>query len=388
VEHIAHASWFRIADVIAIESWSDDPDWHRHVPRAPRSLSTTHLMGRGYWVWLIRLACGSTSVGIVTDGTIHPIDTMNTLDRCREWLRKYEPQCSRVVESKLDKLQDFLTLKQFAHSAKRVYSHHRWCLTGDAGPFTDPLYSPGGDFIGFGNSYITDLILRDLRGEKLLRRIELYNRQFLSTYESFLSIFEKRYPIMGNAQVMIAKVVWDYTAYWSNIALLFFRRKLCDYEFMTSNLPLWQPMLTLNREMQQFLSAWCEVENADWKPTYVDLQKIPYLYDYLHKSLGVDRSDVELRAVLERNARLLDEVAIEFARRAMGPPEMRPAAGTEAAKRFDMLCDALPSRIRDRYLKGDSSPEIARDLETVWLERAEAASTEEEEAALAVTSQR
>ena len=45
--------------------WSDDPDWHSRLAEGDRSFSTNHLMGEGYWVWLIRLASGATSVGIV-----------------------------------------------------------------------------------------------------------------------------------------------------------------------------------------------------------------------------------------------------------------------------------------------------------------------------------
>ena len=40
----------------------------------------------------------------------------------------------------------------------------RWALTGEAGLFLDPFYSPGSDFIGISNTYITDLIARDRQG--------------------------------------------------------------------------------------------------------------------------------------------------------------------------------------------------------------------------------
>ena len=38
-----------------------------------------------------------------------------------------------------------------ALNCERVYSPQRWALTGEAGAFADPLYSPGSDFIGLGN---------------------------------------------------------------------------------------------------------------------------------------------------------------------------------------------------------------------------------------------
>ena len=43
----------------------------------------------------------------------------------------------------------------------------RWGTTGESGPFLDPLYSPGTDFIAMNNSWLSDLILRDTGGEDI-----------------------------------------------------------------------------------------------------------------------------------------------------------------------------------------------------------------------------
>ena len=99
-------------------------------------------MGRGYWVWLIPLGSGSTSVGIVADEPLHPFNQINRFDRAIDWLRNYEPQCAEVVERHRDKVQDFLALKHYAYGCKRVFSPDRWMLLGEAGVFTDPFYSP------------------------------------------------------------------------------------------------------------------------------------------------------------------------------------------------------------------------------------------------------
>ena len=55
-------------------------------------------------------------------------------------------------------------VEDYAYQVERVYSPQRWCLTGDAGAFTDPFYSPGSDFIALGNTCITDLVVRDPPG--------------------------------------------------------------------------------------------------------------------------------------------------------------------------------------------------------------------------------
>ena len=36
-------------------------------------LSTNHICGEGYWVWLIPLSSGPISIGIVADPRFHPV---------------------------------------------------------------------------------------------------------------------------------------------------------------------------------------------------------------------------------------------------------------------------------------------------------------------------
>ena len=55
------------ATASTIDDWSDDPAWRARCDPQARWLSTNHLVGAGYWVWLIPLASGSHSVGIVAD---------------------------------------------------------------------------------------------------------------------------------------------------------------------------------------------------------------------------------------------------------------------------------------------------------------------------------
>ena len=133
------------------------PGW-RAATRRKRWLSTNHLVGEGYWVWLIPLASGSHSVGIVADATLHPLETMNTFEKAMTWLAKHQPRLHADLQGKRDKLQDFAFFKRFSYGCRQVYDgNSRWALTGEAGLFLDPFYSPGGDFIGISNTYVTEL---------------------------------------------------------------------------------------------------------------------------------------------------------------------------------------------------------------------------------------
>ena len=66
-DHTGYAVWFRVAEQIRVDDWSSSESWHQRCGEHKRWLSTNHLMGPGYWVWLIPLSSGATSVGIVAD---------------------------------------------------------------------------------------------------------------------------------------------------------------------------------------------------------------------------------------------------------------------------------------------------------------------------------
>jgi hypothetical protein len=91
-----NSAWFRIGGRIDVNEWSSDPQWLGRCNPPNRWLSTNHLVGEGYWVWLIPLASGSHSVGIVADGRIHPLNRINSYGRALEWLREFQPRWRRT----------------------------------------------------------------------------------------------------------------------------------------------------------------------------------------------------------------------------------------------------------------------------------------------------
>ena len=98
-EHEVNAVWFRLDGRIDPDRWTDDPRFHSRTKPDLRWLSTNHLMGLGYWVWLIPLPTGATSVGIMTDPTLHPFDELNRVDRLMAWLAVREPQLASAISA-------------------------------------------------------------------------------------------------------------------------------------------------------------------------------------------------------------------------------------------------------------------------------------------------
>ena len=309
VGHTANASWFRVPARVKIDDWSTSKGWRARVPLANRWLSTNHLMGRGYWVWLIPLGSGSTSIGIVADEALHPFSRINRFDRALDWLREFEPQCAAVTEEHADTLEDFLALRHFAHGCRQVYSADRWALIGEAGPFTDPFYSPGSDFIAMGNDFTADLIRRDIAGEDVSARAVTFNELYLRLFDGFLRLYEGQYAIMGNAQVMTCKIAWDNACYWSVPALLFYQQRLRDPAFMGSIDLLMRRFFVLHARMQQYFRAWHERDERLYGEGFTSVVALERLRQ-LQAGLGdASEDDDDLRDRVVNNLLWLERFA-------------------------------------------------------------------------------
>jgi flavin-dependent dehydrogenase len=314
--HDANAVWFRLAAKVDVDEWSSDSAWLRRCEPPLRWLSTNHLCGEGYWAWLIPLSSGSHSVGIVCDAKLHPLETMNTFERALDWFRIHQPQLAEEVASKRHLLQDFCFLRDFSYGCKQVFSADRWALTGEAGLFLDPFYSPGSDFIAIANTYIADLIARDRAGERFGGRAHAYQQLYFSFYESTLSLYTDQYAMFGDPEVMPVKVIWDYTYYWGVLCQLFFQRRLTD----TANIARLSVQLNhakaLNLAMQNFMRAWSQVSSKRNDAVMLDQASLPWFAE-LNRGLRDELDEAGFRARIIEGAALLDTLAREIVTRAL-----------------------------------------------------------------------
>lgn len=254
--HDANAAWWRVDGRIDINDWSDDPEWLARCTPPDRWRSTNHLCGPGYWFWLIPLASGSHSLGIVCDARMHPLETMKTHELAMAWLRDNQPQAADALEASGAKLQDFRFLRGFSHGCRQVFSKERWALTGEAGAFLDPFYSPGSDFIAISNTYIAELVRLDFAGEPIGLHADLFQQLYFSFYRNTLTLYQDQYPVFGHPEVMPAKVLWDYAYYWSLLAPLFFSGRLTRLPVLGRLRPYFDEGRSLNLAMQALLRDW------------------------------------------------------------------------------------------------------------------------------------
>ena len=306
--HDCNAAWFRVATEIDVGRWSDDPIWQGRLTEGDRALSTNHLMGEGYWVWLIRLASNATSVGIVADPAFHGFDEFNTLDKARAWLREHEPQCAAVLAEHDHLIKDFRVMKKYSHGATKVFDgSNRWCLTGDAGVFLDPLYSSGLDLVAIGNGLITDMITRELDGEDVVGRAQISDSLFRSLTEMWLAVYQDQYTLMGTPTVMSAKIIWDVAFYWGFVGLLYMNGRFTSVADDPGVVPHLEGLIALSNRAQRFFREWAAIESGSPSVSFVDLYSPLNFMVTLHTAMM--EPSPNFAEQFDANTRLLRQLA-------------------------------------------------------------------------------
>jgi flavin-dependent dehydrogenase len=365
VEHKINAAWFRLEGGIDIEDWTDDTEWiERVTERGRRYRSTNHLTGPGYWVWLIQLSSGPISIGVCSDPRFHPWERFSDLDGMLDWLKEHEPQLAGVLEQRREQVEDYLKIEHFSFGAERVFSPERWCLTGEAGVFLDPLYSPGSDFITYSNTFITQLIVSDLSGNppwpssawrrararaffwmsakaaagpprkppldvvKLAQKIandsplEFANFIYLRFFDAARTIYQDEYQLFGNSQVMLTKVAFDTCAYWANPATLYMHGKF-EPTFLASTVTDAERFSRLMARMAALFREWHARENEEHRGVSVFASDFEAIRHWV-ADLAVPLSDEEFVAKYRDNIEHIFALAVVIFHRAAQSLPQRP----------------------------------------------------------------
>jgi len=366
MEHHVNAVWWRLKGVIDITDWSQSEEWKNYPEVKLRYLSTVHFLDKGYWVWVIPLGTKNTSIGIVADPAVHPFETFDTYEKSLEWLKFHEPLCYKMLEPETPNKMDFKILKHFAHHTGRLYDGGmRWGVTGEAGAFLDPFYSPGSDFIAMNNTWLSDLILREMSGEDVQFRAEIYEQTHLGLVESWIPIYQDKYLLMGSAQIMTAKILWDWAIYWAVPALLFTNNAFTDLRMLknlfASENALGHKFRKLHEQMQKLFLAWLPFENQIFERKFVDPIDLSYMLDF-QTTITTQHGDKLLDKVGE-NIAILEKVAAEIFRRVS-----HQAKGTSldmAVNPYTMdLNNPMPEHNEGLNVPRDEK--IIKDVDVLW----------------------
>lgn len=305
--HRANAIWFRVDRRILVDDWSGSNDWQQRCqPAGRRWLSTNHLTGAGYWVWIIPLASGVTSVGIVMDDTAFHAAAIDSPTAALRWLAQHQPRCAEAVGNA--RFLDFVVLPDYSYDCRQLFSEQGWGIIGEAGVFADPFYSPGTDFIAFGNGFLRELMTAQLRGEDIRLRTAVYERLFRSIYDNTLSLYTGQYGGFGDRRMMGLKLLWDYTYYWGVLSFLYFRNLLVDVAGVRRLGPLLMRAQSLNQQVQnRFRQRAAQRMVLPAQGLFLDQYRIPCLR-YFNRVLQQEPGG-ECDSQLQTNIRMAEQIA-------------------------------------------------------------------------------
>jgi len=304
--HQASAAWWRYPSRIDVDDIGKaDRKW-KSASVEDRYYSTNHLMNKGYWVWLIPLGSGSTSVGIVTDENIHPQNSYGqSYEQALMWLKANEPVFWEFIKDK--EPLDFLSYKNYSYASAQIFSHQRWSCVGEAGFFLDPLYSVGSDFIAVGNSITVEMIRRDQAGELSEESVNTFNKLVLEVlYPIFLDYYRGTYRTFGHAQIFTPKLTWDTAIYWAFLYQLYIQGLL--FHPTEEVFALGEKYRELNKRVQQLFIDWSEAAPPRDMHVLGDMTRMRFMM-ILHLDLATSRNKEQFLLAASKNLDRFEELA-------------------------------------------------------------------------------
>jgi flavin-dependent dehydrogenase len=233
----------------------------------PVWLATNHFVGEGFWFWVIPLQ-GKTSLGLVYDNTIFPRERVLTPQELITWVCQEFPLFARDLPYR--KILNHSVLKDFSYGCAQTIHQAKWALSGEAGRFTDPLYSPGSDFIALHNTLITDAILTTNTSE-LAGKCYLYELLMQSLYESLIPTYAISYDVLGDQEAFVLKYTWELSAYFSFFVFPFINDLSTNRRFLLSYLSKFSRLGAINKNLQSFISAYYQWKKCAQQPVCAPL---------------------------------------------------------------------------------------------------------------------
>ena len=228
----------------------------------PYFLATNHFCGEGRWFWVIPLH-GKTSLGLVYDKSVIASEEVSTARKmldfaCREW-----PLFARDLPNR--KILDEGRFFDYSYDAAQTISPQRWAMTGEAGRFSDPLYSPGSDLISIYNTLIVDAIqTRD--PAELERKCGVHETVMRAMYEAYVPSYAISYDCLGDRQAFTLKYGWELAVYFGFYVLPFINDLFTDDVFVPFFLRKFGLLGPINRKLQVYLSAFYHWKKANRPP--------------------------------------------------------------------------------------------------------------------------
>ena len=281
----------------------------RHTGHLPSWLATNHFCAEGLWFWVIPLQ-GKTSLGLVFDRAVVDYRDVSTVEKATAWVCENFPCFARDLPRR--KVLDSDGLASYSYDCAQTISSRRWALAGEAGRFSDPLYSPGGDLISIYNTLIVDAIKTD-DGQELESKCRLYEQMMRAVYQAYLPTYAVSYDALGDQEAFSLKYTWELTVYFAGYVFPFINDLFTDRRFLLAFMRLFGRLGPINASVQAYLSAYFQWKKTHrqpaLEPVYFDFTEIGTLAEAAETFYEVGVSVDEAKRILTRQIDNLETLA-------------------------------------------------------------------------------
>ena len=226
-EHPTGAVWARFRGTV-------DFDGHELLDEHPalrknffgtRHTATNHVIGDGWWCWLIPLKNGDTSVGVVWDERFYAPPTadadgtrLTREGQLRATLDTH-PVGRRLLRDAVMVEDDVELRRNLPFFCDRA-AGDGFAAVGDAAGFIDPFYSMGLDALAIVSSSAVGVMAAALDGEDVAARLEKHNAMVGDSYRNWYeAIYQDKYACMGDFELMRVAFLNDISLYYFGIVM-------------------------------------------------------------------------------------------------------------------------------------------------------------------------
>lgn len=214
--HPVSSMWTRFKNICDLDSTEAHEKMPGRCPcvKAQRGFSTNHLMGFGWWCWIIPLDNGEVSAGLTWDERLFtPPANGSMSERLKEHLLKH-PVGRVIFKDAVAVENDNRYYKGLPYYSEQI-AGDGWTIVGDAGGFMDPLYSQGLDFCSHTVYGSYTLIRQYYMGECIKEDIPMRNKEYVKSYFYwFDAIYKNKYWYLGDAELMFVAFLLDISTYF------------------------------------------------------------------------------------------------------------------------------------------------------------------------------
>jgi flavin-dependent dehydrogenase len=215
--------WTGVKDWDGCELAKKFPDWAMAC-HGIRATATNHLVGPGWWAWIIPLKGGDVSIGAVFDQRLVDWPTEGSLaQRLKDFLMQH-PVARELLANAQAREGDVHWRKNLPYYST-TFAGDGFALVGDAAAFLDPFYSPGMDWISFTATSVSELLLAHYRGAELAPLLARHNHDFSRSYDRwFQALYQDKYEYIGEFDLMRLSFLLDLGFYYLGVASQPFKR--------------------------------------------------------------------------------------------------------------------------------------------------------------------